>query len=261
MEKHISFGNGYKTNWQTKIDAIKSVGFDGVFFIFECDRNFYEANEYAQKVGLKIDSMHLPFANTNDIWRAGEDGDYFADRLIAGIHYAGSMGIRNVVAHISNSPTPPAYNDEGFRRFEKVIKVAGQRNVRFCMENTRRNDYLDAFFAKFGDVPEVGFCLDFGHTNAFTHDTTDPRWVGYLNKLACVHMHDNDGTMDQHLLPFDGNLNWQYMMPTVFREHKDIPLTLEFTDIARTLHSGWSEKRFLMEAYDRLSVLEHLIDR
>ena len=261
MEKHISFGNGYKTNWQNKIDIIKGVGFDGIFFIFEGDRNFYEANTYAQKAGLKIDSMHLPFTNVNDIWREGDDGDYFADRLKAGIHYAGSMGIRNVVAHISSSPNPPKQSDLGLKRYEQVLEVAKKRNVRFCMENTRKNDYFDWFFAHFGDMPEVGFCFDMGHTNAFTHDTTDARWLPYLDRLACVHMHDNDGTSDQHLLPFDGNLNWQYLMPTVFKNHKDIPLTLEFTDVARTYHPYWSERKFLEEAMDRLQVLEHMIDK
>lgn len=261
MEKHISFGNGYKTNWQNKIDAIKAAGFDGIFFIFEGDRYFYEANDYALKAGLKIDSMHLPYRTTNDIWKEGEDGDYFTDRLTAGIHYAGSMGIPHVVGHISNSPNPPQYNDLGLKRFEQVLKVARARKVQFCMENTRRNDYLDWFFANFAGADEVGFCFDMGHTNAFTHDTTAPRWLPYLDKLACVHMHDNDGTADQHLLPFDGNLNWQYLMPTVFQTHRDIPLTLEFTETARTLHTGWSERRFLMEAFDRLSVLEHMIDK
>ena len=261
MEKHISFGNGYKTSYQSKLDTIKGVGFDGVFFIFECDRNFYEANQYAQKIGLKIDSMHLPYLATNDIWREGEDGDYFTDRLIAGIHYAGSMGIKNAVAHVSSSPTPPMHNDLGLKRLEKVVEVAQKRNVRFCLENTRRNDYLDWVFANFKDADSLGFCFDFGHTNAFTHDTTDPRWLPYLDKLTCVHMHDNDGTGDQHLLPFDGNLNWQYLMPTVFKTRRDVPLTLEFTDIARTLHPYWTEKHFLAEAIDRLSVLEHLIDK
>ena len=183
------------------------------------------------------------------------------EKLIAGLHYAASMGIRNVVCHISNSPQPPAHNELGLSRFERVVQVAETRNVQFCMENTRRNDYLDWFFAEFKYADKVKFCFDLGHTNAFTHDTTDPRWLGYIERLACVHMHDNDGKTDQHLLPFDGNLNWQYLMPTVFRAHRDIPLTLEFTDIARTLRPSWSEKRFLEEAYERLSILEHMIDK
>ncbi len=26
--------------------------------------------------------------------------------------------------------------------------------------------------------------------------------------LSCVHLHDNDGMLDRHLLPFDGNVDW-----------------------------------------------------
>ena len=120
---------------------------------------------------------------------------------------------------------------------------------------------MDWLFANLPSRDELGFCFDTGHTNGFTKDTTDPRWLPYFDRMVCNHVHDNDGTGDQHLLPFDGNLNWQYLMPAAFAHKKDIPLTLEFTNNARTLHPEWNEQRFLQEAMERACVLESMIDK
>ena len=32
------------------------------------------------------------------------------------------------------------------------------------------------------------------------------------DKLIALHLHDNDGISDQHLLPFDGTVNWKNIM-------------------------------------------------
>ena len=261
MKKHISYANGYATPWQEKIEAIKGVGFEGIFFLFEAEPEFYEAAQYAAKVGLDMDMLHLPFGDINSIWQPGETGDYFAQRLINGVRYAASMGVRNVVCHyVSKQHTVLTHSEVGVARFEAIIAECRRRHVRFCLENTHHLDTLDWLFANLPSRDEVGFCFDSGHTNAFTHNTTDPYWLPYYQRICCVHLHDNNGDGDQHLLPFDGNTPWNYLMPAAFAAHRDIPLTLEFTQHARTLHPSWNETRFLQEAMDRVCVLESLID-
>ena len=261
MEIHISYTNGYATPWQDKIQAIKSVGFDGVFFLFEAEPEFYEASQYAQQVGLDMDMLHLPFGNINAIWQEGETGDYFTQRLIEGVRYAAAFGIGKVVCHyVSKQHTVLTHSELGVRRFESIIEECRRRRVRFCLENTHHLDTLDWLFANLPSREEIGFCFDSGHTNAFTHNTTDPYWAPYYARIECVHLHDNNGTADQHLLPFDGTINWNYLMPAAFANKRTVPLTLEFTQTARTLHPSWSEMRFLQEAMDRACVLESLID-
>jgi sugar phosphate isomerase/epimerase len=56
--------------------------------------------------------------------------------------------------------------------------------------------------------PYVGICLDTGHVNVFAeHDLGDAvrQAAPYLKTL---HIHDNDGKGDRHMLPYLGTANW-----------------------------------------------------
>ena len=46
-------------------------------------------------------------------------------------------------------------------------------------------------------------------------------------KIDCIHLHDNHGEHDEHLLPGDGTLNWQKAMKGLKSSGYDGPLTLE----------------------------------
>ena len=53
-------------------------------------------------------------------------------------------------------------------------------------------------------------CLDIGHT-ALTYQKEKPwdyiRGLG-KNRLKALHVHDNNGMNDQHLLPYEGYIDW-----------------------------------------------------
>ncbi len=34
-------------------------------------------------------------------------------------------------------------------------------------------------------------------------------WDLFKDKIFALHLHDNDQTHDQHLLPFDGTMDWE----------------------------------------------------
>jgi sugar phosphate isomerase/epimerase len=56
------------------------------------------------------------------------------------------------------------------------------------------------------DIPEVGVCLDFGHAH-LQGDVVDA--VETLSGvLLATHVHDNHGTRDEHLAPFEGTIDW-----------------------------------------------------
>ena len=57
------------------------------------------------------------------------------------------------------------------------------------------------------DNPLLKVCLDTGHANVFHDDlAADVRLLG--NDLATLHVHDNKGNWDQHLIPYMGNIKW-----------------------------------------------------
>lgn len=56
------------------------------------------------------------------------------------------------------------------------------------------------------DLPDVGICLDVGHAR-LQGDVVDAieTAAGYL---VTTHVHDNNGRTDDHLLPYDGVIDW-----------------------------------------------------
>ena len=57
------------------------------------------------------------------------------------------------------------------------------------------------------DSPNIGICLDTGHANVFGQDLGDVVRL-CAPYLRVVHVHDNNGEQDQHLLPYLGTANW-----------------------------------------------------
>ena len=58
------------------------------------------------------------------------------------------------------------------------------------------------------DVPDLAFVLDVGHANTHGHSAADFIEV-MKGRIAEVHVHDNDGTSDQHLPIGAGTVDWQ----------------------------------------------------
>ena len=56
------------------------------------------------------------------------------------------------------------------------------------------------------ELPDVGICLDFGHAH-LGGDLLDAIEV-ISGHLATTHVHDNRGRNDDHLVPFEGTIEW-----------------------------------------------------
>ena len=57
------------------------------------------------------------------------------------------------------------------------------------------------------DSKRLGFCYDSGHEN-WRHPHADCL-TRYGHRLFAVHLNDNFGTGDQHMLPYDGAIDWK----------------------------------------------------
>ena len=75
--------------------------------------------------------------------------------------------------------------------------------------------------------PYLKFCFDSGAANAFTKNIDTFEFMKYQDKLVCIHLSDNDGSYDQHLVPSEGNINWDKLMKTLRNIDFTGPLTLE----------------------------------
>lgn len=56
------------------------------------------------------------------------------------------------------------------------------------------------------ELPAAGICMDFGH--AFLMGDVVDAIEAASGHLITTHVHDNHGTRDDHLTPFDGGIDW-----------------------------------------------------
>ena len=84
--------------------------------------------------------------------------------------------------------------------------------------------------------------FDTGHANMFDGSIGDKiRYAGDLIKI--MHVHDNDGTADQHLNPYGGNIDWADLAEALFDIGYAGVLNLETNPVSKKqLEEGISDE-------------------
>ena len=241
-----------------RLKLIQEAGFDAVS-LWWGDENEDEKERQpalARKLGLAIDNIHAPYPNANALWQDGLAGEAYLRLLCSCIDDCRQHGIPTVVAHISRLSIQPEVTPIGFARIKRLVEHAEKREVNLAIENLNCIPHLDRIFAQL-DSERLGFCYDSGHEN-FNHPDADCL-ARYGHRLFAVHLHDNAGDADAHLLPYDGNIEWESVKQKL-KKCRPIPyLTLE-VDFKREhpqscLYQGLSAEQFLSQAYLRLQRL------
>lgn len=139
--------------------------------------------------------------------------------LLRWIDLYDAIGIKNAVLHCDGIAAEKGLSQEerALRNLEKLkiveayIREKGL-GIRICLENLigafRSADELNFLLDRLdGDC--FGVCLDTGHLNL-----TDKDQVGFIqkvgNRLHALHIADNEGERDQHMMPFGkGNVKFE----------------------------------------------------
>ena len=74
-------------------------------------------------------------------------------------------------------------------------------------------------------IDGVGVCFDLGHAHASGYDLAEFHEI-LRNYIVAYHIHDNDGSRDQHLLPLLGTIDWNTMRRIMM---KDKPMVFEIS--------------------------------
>lgn len=256
MDKNISFYYGYESDYVSRVNLIKEVGFDGVMALFERAPYFYDAVDYALASGLKVESVHLPFRDmVNDLWLDTKLGEHYFSLMIKGGDYAKQIGVDKLTMHISSKINPPPMCDVGFNRLLKIAEHYEKNGLTLCIENLRRLDY----FRKVMEVlpPSVKVCYDVGHHNLYYRDEFDV--AECLDRVELLHLHDNFGKKDDHFLPFEGECDWNKICSRIANMPRVKGLTLEVHDSQRGL-DAWREEEYLRSAMERALEIEKMVE-
>lgn len=214
-------------------------GFDSVLEI-ACDDCAMAGLAAAQeKHNIRAEMLHAPFRGINNIWLDCIDGDNMLAVLQQSIDKCKIVGAKIVVVHLSSGMNPPTITDIGRGRFDMLVEYAACKNVRIAFENQRRLDNLAWAMERYTDDNIVGFCWDCGHENCFTKGREYMPLFG--KRMICNHIHDNVGVFNQddHMIPFDGNIDYSKVAKYIKQSGYEGTLTLEIfsfkSDIYKTL--------------------------
>ena len=203
-----------------------------------------DLQQWLAEAGLALHSVHAPVNESLSGGRwgapltlASADPDVRAhavDEAVQALQVARRIPFKVLVTHLgtprSQQPEPSDNSRDGARRsIEELHRLAEPLGVRIAVEiipnELSRAPSLVHFVEEVLDVAGVGICLDFGHAH-LDGDLVDA--VETVSEhLIATHVHDNRGRTDDHLVPFEGTIDWPAALTAVQKVGYDGTLMLE----------------------------------
>ena len=235
------------------IDGVKLIceqGFEAVDYSMfamgsdDCILNGPDYLDYVLKVKAAADFYGVPFNQAHAPFATMRDGDeeYNAKmmpRVKRSIEIAGILGAKAIIVH------PVAFKENQFEKnmamYNELLPAAKAAGVKIALENMWGRDpetrkiipnvcstaedfprYVDALPSEYFTA-----CLDLGHCGLVGEDAADMiRALGH-DRLTCLHIHDNDGINDSHVMPFLGTIKWKAVAKALHDIDYSGDLTLE----------------------------------
>ena len=150
------------------------------------------------------------------------------------LHIARRIPAAVFVVHLglprTQSSGPGDNSRDGARRsVEELQRLAAPLGVKVAVEiipnELSRAGSLVHFIEHDLDAEDVGVCLDFGHAH-MDGDLVDAIET-VSGHLVSAHVHDNRGRTDDHLVPFEGTIDWPAAMTAIQKVGYDRTLLFE----------------------------------
>ena len=145
---------------------------------------------------------------------------------------------RFCVQHVARSRDIPDERrwDATFSSLEHLSLFARQRGVTMALENTPGEMATPANLKNFLErtrLTSVKLCFDTGH--AHIEGGVAAGLEAIRDLVVTTHVHDNHGERDEHLLPYEGTIDWTAALPALPSE---VPIVLELKEPAAAVGSS-----------------------
>lgn len=182
---------------------------------------------WLREARLELHSVHAPIVEhrLNGEWgaplstaaAAEEARERAVAESVAALQIARKVPFRFFVVHLGipddlNPPADANARQAAQRSIEEIAAAAAPLGVQVAVEVIpNRLSAARALVRLVEDdlelpPPGVGICLDLGH--AFLMGDLVEAIETVSGELVTTHVHDNCGTGDDHLAPFDGKIDW-----------------------------------------------------
>ncbi len=243
------------------VQKVSALGFNATFTgVCGTEAEQCKLAELFAKHSLAYETLHAPFGHINDMWLDCEGGDAMLSELTYSVDNCHAAGVPVLIVHLSSGIKPPSITDIGRARFARLMEHAEKKNVIIAYENQRMLGNIAWAFEEFASSPSLGFCWDCGHENCCTKGREYMPLFG--KKLVATHIHDNSGEFnaDSHLIPFDGNINFDRFAEHIRNSGFTGTLMLEVIDGNSKNYLDISADEYLQRAANAAKKLRTIVD-
>ena len=262
MPKHPRW---YDEGMRESLTWVREAGFTHINYTIDGGSSYmfstYEIDFTADMVrdaGLKVKTLHgsngrnhiLEVASRKDATPVMESrrdiGSVHEWQRLGGVELlqnridmAAALGAPDIVLHIDMADevfrtvqSEAAFFDPFWKSFDALAPYCQDHAVKIAVENlmgASAETWLtlyDRLFARYpADV--IGLCFDTGHWRVAAGADDMSLLEHFGHRLISTHIHDNFGTLDDHLLPFEGCIDWVKVMHAIAATPYETPLNLE----------------------------------
>jgi sugar phosphate isomerase/epimerase len=182
----------------------------------------YADAEWGQSGGLAVSVAYLErrlrIDSMDEIRRALDIADYLPFRYLI-VH----MGLPDEEYDLSKF-------DAVMTSLEHLKVSAKDRGVQLLLENVPNELGTPERLVEFLEYTRlnVKICFDTGH--AHMKQGLHPAFETLRTYIASTHVHDNRGEKDEHLMPFDGSIDWREAVRDLRRGEGQFPVLFEIRD-------------------------------
>lgn len=190
--------------------------------------------EEAERLGLTFLQAHSPGGNP----LAPEQKERLTEATVRSIEICSLLDIPNIVVHSGASydlTEAEPYFAAHRPFYDRLVPVMEKTGVSVLAENTTHRNIGNYFFPVTGkdlydfceyiDHPLFHACWDTGHANCEGVQYDHIMTIGH--HLRAVHINDNRGGADEHLVPFFGTVNMDDVMCALIDVGFSGPFTFE----------------------------------
>ena len=159
------------------------------------------------------------------------------DEIKRALDVAERIPFQYLIQHIGHGRqmADPRKLDAAFTSLENLSMFAKARGVTIALENTP--DELGApgslhHFITDTHLHDLKLCFDIGH--AHVEEGVAASFDAMRERVVTTHIHDNHGDKDEHLLPFDGTIEWDAALRAFAGAPHSLPFVFEIKSQAGT---------------------------
>ena len=155
------------------------------------------------------------------------------DEVKRALEVAEQIPFRYLIQHLGHGrqSMDPRKFDAAFNSLEHLVVFAKQRGVVIALENTPGELTSPSSLRQFiheTRLNDLRMCFDTGH--AHLEDGIEASFEMMRERAVSTHIHDNHGERDEHLLPYEGTIDWDVALQAIAGATQPLPIVLELKD-------------------------------